>query len=301
MVSRAKLERFALRGMDIATRRRVRVVAQVLLALALIFAATRLRSTWHDSSQQLYGVAWQWLFGALVLGLCATVWSSLVWLEILRRLGARPRAWWAAIFLQAQLAKYVPGSIWHYAGRGVLARDRGLPLRAVGVSLPVELAASLCGALAFVVLLAGWPGLIGVAAAIGLLAAVARRRHGATGAVPSAAVLYAAAWPLIGASFWMTAHAFVDVPADDLAVYTGAFAAAWIVGLVAVYAPGGLGVREAVLVVLLRGRLGSADALLVATASRGVFTVVDLIAAGAGAVALKRFGARVPYDDATAN
>jgi uncharacterized membrane protein YbhN (UPF0104 family) len=77
------------------------------------------------------------------------------------------------------------------------------------------------------------------------------------------------------------------VPSHDLPAYVGAFAIAWIVGFVAIYAPGGIGVREAVLVALLRGRLGSADALVLAVTSRLVLAVVDVVAAAAGAVILR--------------
>src|SRR5436190_915077 len=79
---------------------------------------------------------------------------------------------------------------------------------------------------------------------------------------------------LVGLSFWLTARALVPVPLEDLGFYTGVFAIASLAGLFAFFAPVGLGVREAVLVALLRPRLGTADALLVAAASRGVLTIV---------------------------
>jgi uncharacterized membrane protein YbhN (UPF0104 family) len=103
-----------------------------------------------------------------------------------------------------------------------------------------------------------------------------------------ASFLYGAVWLLVGASFWLTARAFVAVPANDVPRYFGAFATAWLVGLVAIYAPGGVGVREAVLVGLLRGKIGSADALVVAAASRGVLTSVDLVCAAFGYAVLRR-------------
>jgi glycosyltransferase 2 family protein len=291
MVSREQLERFAVRSTELATTRRIRVAAQLLLAAGLVFVLLRLRSIWRDSNIDLGRIGWGWLLGAIALGACGIVGSAFVWLEILRGLGAQPRRRWAGIFLQAQLGKYVPGSLWQYAGRTALARTHGIPLRVVGKSLPIELVATMCSAAAFSILLLGWWGLLGVAAVLGaaLLAAsqldedrVALRTTGRT------SLLYAAIWPLIGASFWMTARAFVHVPADDLPIYTGAFTAAWIVGLLAIYAPGGLGVREAVVVAILRSKIGTADAVVIAAASRGVFTLVDLSAAGVAFFALRR-------------
>jgi uncharacterized membrane protein YbhN (UPF0104 family) len=291
MVSRPKLEQLALRGAELATARRVRIVAQLLLAAGLVFLLLRLRSIWDDSGIQLSRLGWGWLVGALVPGACAVVASAFIWLEILRHLGVEPRPRWAGIFLQAQLGKYVPGSLWQYAGRTALARAHGLPLRLVGKSLPIELIASIGAAAAFSMLLIGWWGMVGVVVLLLAVVLAGSRLRDDRVVLRTASrmtVLYAGTWPLIGVSFWMTARAFVHVPIGDLATYTGAFAAAWIVGLFAIYAPGGLGVREAVLVVLLRGKIGSADAVLIAAASRAVFTVVDLSTAGVAFAALRR-------------
>jgi glycosyltransferase 2 family protein len=291
MAWRERLEHFAARSAELATARRVRIVAQLLLAAGLVFVLLRLRSIWHDSDIDLARVGWGWLVGALALGACAIVGSAFVWLVILRGLGAAPRARLAGIFLQAQLGKYVPGSLWQYAGRSALAGAQGVPLRVVGKSLPIELGATVFAGAAFSILLLGWWSILGLAAILGAAAIAAsflREDRVVLRVAAHATLLYAATWPFIGASFWMTARAFVHVPVGDLPVYTGAFAAAWIVGLLAIYAPGGLGVREAMLVAILRSRVGSADAVVIAAASRGVFTFVDLSAAGIAFLALRR-------------
>ena len=102
-----------------------------------------------------------------------------------------------------------------------------------------------------------------------------------------ATLLYLPVWLLLGASFWLCASGLVTVPADDLALYMGAFAVAWLAGLLAIYAPGGLGVREAVLVALLHGRIGAADALVVAAASRLILILVDVLLAGVSTAVLR--------------
>jgi uncharacterized membrane protein YbhN (UPF0104 family) len=291
MMSRERLHRFAARGTELASARRVRLAGHVLLIGGLAFVVIRLRSILHDSNIHLANIAWGWLVGAIVLGVAAVIGSSLIWLVILRRLGS-PVAWpTAAIYAQAQLGKYVPGGVWQYASRGAMARGYGLSVRAVARSLPIELAGTLSAGAAFAVLALGWWGVIAVGAAVVVAASSGvylgegrtSLRIGAR-AVP----LYAATWVLIGISFWMTARAFLHVSPSDIALYTGAFAAAWIVGLLAIYAPGGIGVREAVLVAILGPHIGSADALVIAVASRGVFTVADLIPAALSLPLLRR-------------
>jgi glycosyltransferase 2 family protein len=111
------------------------------------------------------------------------------------------------------------------------------------------------------------------------------------------ALLYIPSWLVLGASFWLCARGLAGAPSHDLAFYTGAFAMAWLAGLLAVYAPGGLGVREAVLVALLSSRIGAADALVVAAASRLILIGVDVVLAGLATMALRRGRARLDAAD----
>ena len=185
----------------------------------------------------------------------------------------------------------MPGTVWQYAGRTAMARAAGAPLRLVAVSLPIELAGALLGAAAWAPLVFGAVGLLVPAAVIAGAAGVAARgpvRSRTGRAAVDALAWYALAYPLAGAGFWLTGRAVVGTPVRELGFYLGSFALAWLAGVVAVYAPGGLGVREAVLVALLRGRLGVADALVLAAASRVVFVVADVALAGVGAAIAHR-------------
>jgi uncharacterized membrane protein YbhN (UPF0104 family) len=303
MAWRERLLRVAPAAAAIADARRVRVAAQLLLFAGLVFVLLRLRSIWHDSHIDLSHIGWISLVGAVVLAACAMAASAFIWLAILRSLGASTSARWVGIFFQAQLGKYIPGSLWQYAGRTALARVHQIPVRPVAVSLPVEFVGSMLGAALLSLLVFGWWGAVAVpivllAEGIALRLWTAPSGHGAVRAALRATPLYIAAWPLTGISFWLVGRALVAAPLRDLAVYTGAFAAAWAVGVIAVYAPGGLGVREAVLVALLRGRIGSADALVLAAASRAVLAFVDVVLAGSGALLLRRSAARPPLDAA---
>ena len=300
------LERLVGIGAAATASRRIRIAAQLVLAGGLIFVALRLRSIWHDSRLDLDRIDWPLLAVAAALTAGSTAGTGFVWLAILRWLRVDVRSWHVGIFLQAQLGKYIPGSIWQYAGRVTLARAYGLPWRAVAVSLPIELAASaLAGAAGSLLLLGGW----GAAGALLVLLALSsvgvppveprarrflrravrgRDLDGAVAAGARAVGPYAAILAVYGFGFWLTAKALFDVPATDVPRYVGAFVAAWLAGLVAIYAPGGIGVREAVLVAALRGKLGSPDALVVAAASRVLLTFVDVAAAGAGFVLTRR-------------
>jgi uncharacterized membrane protein YbhN (UPF0104 family) len=92
-------------------------------------------------------------------------------------------------------------------------------------------------------------------------------------------------WLIYGTAFWLTARALFSAPGGQFAVYVGVFAVAWVAGFVAVFAPGGIGVREAVIAALLAGRLGEVHAIALAATSRLVLAAVDL-AGGAAALSL---------------
>jgi uncharacterized membrane protein YbhN (UPF0104 family) len=283
MVSRERLLRLGATAAERATTPRVRLLAQLLLVAAAVFIALRVRSLWHGSHIDFHHVDWASLAGSFVLAAIATVATALIWLAILNSLGVKTQLRWAGLFFQAQLGKYIPGSVWQYAGRAALGRTQGIPGRQLGASLAVEFAASAAAAGATVGFLLGWWGAAVVLAVAVVLVAAHRRsnaRRPTVLAVALATPLYLPVWLLLGASFWLCARGLVAVPAADLALYMGAFAVAWLAGLLAVYAPGGLGVREAVLVALLSGRIGAADALVVAAASRIVITLVDVVLAG---------------------
>lgn len=294
MVSRERLIDFGVSLARFATARRARAVGQLLLLVTFVFVLIRLRSTWRDSNVELSDIDWVALSGAVLVAGAGAVASAFIWLRILDRLGLKTDRRWTAIFFQAQLAKYIPGSVWQYAGRATLARARGLPMRSVAVSLPIEVGASIGGAAVVSALLLGAWGL-GVAAAILLLCVALTHRVEDSGlrirrelaAGGATLPLYAIAALASGAAFWLTAYALLSVPAAEFFYYAGAFSAAWVAGLVAIYAPGGIGVREAVLVGLLHSRLGSADALAVAAASRGVMTLIDGVLATVGFLLLR--------------
>jgi uncharacterized membrane protein YbhN (UPF0104 family) len=299
MVSRERVLRLGAAIAAHATTKRVRLLGQLLLLTAVVFVVLRVRSLWHGGHIKVENVEWVALVGSLALAAFATAASALIWLAILQDLGVRARRGWTGIFFQAQLGKYIPGSVWQYAGRAAVARSYGIPGRAVGFSLPIEFAASAIAAGSMAGFLLGWwGGLIVAAVAIALILGdgLARDRRAARATI-HATLFYVPVWLLLGASFWLCARALVAASLHDLALYTGAFAVAWLAGLLAIYAPGGLGVREAVLVALLASHIGAADALVVAAASRLILIAVDLGLAGVASAARRRSRPRLDVAD----
>ncbi len=116
-------------------------------------------------------------------------------------------------------------------------------------------------------------------------------------------------YTMFGVHLWLLANAQAAPGLEGLLRSIGSFAIAITVGMFAFLSPSGLGVREAVLVAALAPFLADAGGVGAATgialASRLIFTVADLVAAGIAALSgirqVKRFtGESVPGDGAVA-
>ena len=275
-------------------------LAGMLLGVGLIgLLLVRLARLWHDHPVPLDDANWPLLILALAGSALAMAAYGAVWPLTLRALGTEPPRGLLACFFAGQLGKYLPGGAWQYVGRAALARRLGVPLQFAAGSLVLEAVCSLvAAALVASFLLAddGWglayPLVVLVVSAAALAwasrLAFVRRFVADRRSLGAAAGSYVAVFILFGLAFWLTADALYDVAAADLSWYIGSYAAAWAAGFVVVFAPGGLGVREAVLVALLRGRLGESEAIVLAAASRIAFTLVDLAGGSVALFALRR-------------
>jgi uncharacterized membrane protein YbhN (UPF0104 family) len=87
------------------------------------------------------------------------------------------------------------------------------------------------------------------------------------------------AWTGYGVALWLLARGLLVVPELTVPRAVAAFTASYIAGLLFLPAPGGLGVREGVFVLMLDGVVGTRYALALAAASRLLLTVTELGAA----------------------
>lgn len=272
-------------------------------------------------------LAWAAVLAGLGLGA-----QMLSWRSLLAGTGEAPGLTAAArVYYVGQLGKYIPGSVWAVVAQAELGRDHRVSRTRSAVVALGSLAVLVVvgGAVAGAGLGAGSPGSIAaywwallavpVGAVIlappvfnrvvGLVLRVLRRPAPAPtlgGRALAASSAWALAmWILFGAHAWVLAGSLGS--SRDLvsaAVTTGAFALAWVVGLLVVIAPAGAGAREAALVVALTPLLDRVDALVLALASRVLMIVGDLAWAGAASVGhavRRRASASTPTDPGAAS
>lgn len=232
--------------------------------------------------------------------------SATVWGLMVREMGGpRLRATEAVrLFMIANLGRYVPGKVWQIAGLAALARARGVPAATAtgaavlgqGLALVAASAVGLGAVLAGPPDLATWApwaaGAAAVAVGVGLVPPVFRfisglwfrlaRQEEPEGLGSVHAVrwlgLYVVNWAVYALAFSVLARSVgVDAPLVPLG---SAFAAAYVLGYLMIFAPAGVGVREGFLVALLTPWMGAAPAGALAVLARIWTTVVEVLPAG---------------------
>jgi hypothetical protein len=88
-------------------------------------------------------------------------------------------------------------------------------------------------------------------------------------------------WVSFGISFWMV----FPLKSGFATAITGAFSISWVAGYVAFFAPGGIGIREYLLTVILAAYFSSSEVATYATIHRLIWVVVEVIL-GAGSALL---------------
>jgi hypothetical protein len=92
--------------------------------------------------------------------------------------------------------------------------------------------------------------------------------------------LYFVNWILFGIALYVLIRSFYALDAGSILYLAGAFSFSSIVGILALFAPSGLGVREGLLAVFLNRIMPTSIALVVSVVSRLWLTVAELAAVG---------------------
>jgi glycosyltransferase 2 family protein len=241
-----------------------------------------------------------WVLVAASVVLVTYVLLIAAWRLVLIGWGERlPFARAVRVWTLSNMGRYLPGKVWSVAGLAVLAQREGvagwsavgaaIAMQAVAVGSGMAVAAgTVPGALSTARLgVAAGIAVATVAAlastrAMGLLARLSGRgklRAIPLGSVAVASAVMIVAWAGYGFAFWCLARGTLGATSLTAPHATGVFAAGYLVGLVMIFSPGGVGAREAVLIPMLTPSLGPGGALVLTLASRILLTLMEALAA----------------------
>jgi len=283
----------------------------VILGGTLFFIAKAFKDHWRDvAGIRIDPQGWTMLAIALLVTLLAHIWSGWVWTWILQAFKQPVGQRWALqVYLKTNVAKYLPGNVWHFYGRISAVRGAGGSMGAASISVLLEPLLMAAAALA-IALFSGSLGWINTASdsrmwglqILGLVVVLLGvhprvlnpivQRLSRSKKVTDTGDFHIERYPLVpllgemgflgfrGTGFLLTLLALGSISPNQILPLLSAFSFAWLLGLVVPGAPGGLGVFEATAIALLDQQLSAGLILTGVALFRLVSILAEISAAG---------------------
>ncbi|MHC5742021.1 MAG: lysylphosphatidylglycerol synthase domain-containing protein [Nostoc sp.] len=287
----------------------------IILGGTLFFLGKALKDNWIGvTAIRIDDVGWAIMAIATGVTLLAHTWAGWIWTWILQELNqpvSSPQ--FIQVYLKTNIAKYLPGNIWHHYGRIVAAKNANIPTGAATLSVLLEPLLMLAAALIIIVLCSSQFAAANTTLVIQILQFLSlavvlsaihpwflnpvirflyklkAKKSAATTqpTIPFSLKSYPLR-PLLGevgfmglraTGFILTMFALGSLNANQIPLLLGAFSCAWLLGFVIPGAPGGLGVFEATAYELLRHHFPAA---LVFSAI-ALYRLISILAETAGA------------------
>ncbi len=267
------------------------ILGGIITVLIFVWILKPIVRSWPQVSQRVLATNWYRVAGASVLfAAFLFFFRALAWRRILISFGHRlPVAASTRIWSTSELARYLPGVIWQVVGRAYLARPYGVSGAVCSTSQILELAVFLLANLITAIcclMFMGFRHLHGMARIWLILSAalvplllyvlhpnvfyplvnriLARfKKPPIETSLQYGQLLRLLTWSILGLllqgiAIFLVVFRLLDLPLAKWWLVTGAYCLAWCAGFLAVWAPGGLGVREAVFIAAMNFALSHA-------------------------------------------
>jgi len=292
-----------------------RYLSVAVTLFVLIFLSKNIYAHWQElAGIELTLQSWGLLSIATLVILTAYCWAGYLWWQTLKFLQQNLQLRQILpLYLKTNIAKYVPGNIWHYYGRISAVTNQGGTMTVATISVLLE--PLMMAAAAFIIVLLNLPkdfwglALLGLGITLGLLHPLAlnyslqslqKLKQRFQQKIPqqlqqdlppeTPVIKTYPTFLLLGEigflqlrflGFCLVLEAIAPFPRQDLQTLFSAFSLAWVAGLI-VPVPAGLGVFETMMLVLLESQFPSAIILTSVGLLRLVSIIAELIGAGLG-------------------
>lgn len=279
----------------------------VILGVTLFFLINTVKNHWQEVTQiDLESLKWDYLAIALLITFLANGWSAWVWSWILSAFN-QPLLGLKAIrvYLITNIAKYLPGNVWHFYGRIKAIVNAGGT--ATVASVVVLLDPLLMAAAALLMAIFSGIGTIWlqvlslIVVLIGIHPLILNRVIHYLSRLkgnPTSVGLKSYPWLLLlgewlfvwlrGMGFIGVVMAFMNISISQIPYLLSVFSLAWLLGLVVPGAPGGLGVFEATAVASLNPtQFPPGIVLAIVAVYRLISILAEAIAAGLALIRIK--------------
>ena len=296
-----------------------RILVALFVVAAIAYTVWKAASQLQESEFDFRSVSWSWWLCSLACYVGTMVFSCLFWHRVLLAFGQRPHMMDSFLaFFASQLGKYIPGKAMVVVIRTDLIRGDEVKTGPAAASVFVETLTWIFvgSAIASLLLIFRFRDqfVLQVTAALLTLAAgvltwppVFRRIALKVGGVGGRKIvqtfdglnlrtmifgwgLMTVGWCFNGLSLWLVLRGLpgTGVTLADYPLALACVSLATVAGFVSLL-PGGIGVRELVMIPLLGARFGSVNAIVAAVVIRIVWLVAELMTSGM-IYLLRRFG-----------
>lgn len=290
-----------------------RKVIQWSAVIALVAGMVALYKFYQSYTAQLrglVGVSWGEVLLASLVWASGYVQMILLWSSSFKWWGSS-MPWYKGlrVFFVTNLARYIPGAVWQFAGLAGMTMEAGgsptaaavgvillqIVTLATGIMLTVSAAPQLLpltarltsaeqlgiATLLVALLIVALPHLLPRIRS--LLERVLKRPVPLPSPPRGQFAVYvircAGNWLIYGFAFWLFSRALLGQEAPGAWVAITSYVASYLAGLIAVFAPGGIVVREGAIIGLLQPSIGVEAATILAIASRFWQIAIEVVAA----------------------
>lgn len=287
----------------------------LILGGTLFFLLKAFKDNWLGvSAIRINITGWLILGTATSVTLLAHIWAGWIWTWVLKELNQSVSSIeFIQVYLKTNIAKYLPGNVWHYYGRIIAAKNANIPTNIATLSVLLEPLLMLAAALIIILLFASqivvnnWKINLVILQLLGLIIILGilhpwflnptiqlldrwknKKSQPENQLIDSFIINRYPVKPLLGeivflglrgAGFILTIMALTSVNWQQIPLLFGTFSCAWVMGLVIPGAPGGLGVFETIAILLLQYHFPAA---LVISAI-ALYRLISILAETAGA------------------
>lgn len=259
-----------------------------LALTGIMFVAFRIEDySSRISLSQITSADWVSILGLALLYGLANLLLALSWRQLLAQFGVHAtRLCSIRIYGVSQLAKYIPGNIFHLAGRQAIGMSAGVSggvlLKTTAWELGLlAVSGALYGWLILPLLLPGFPLPLSIILLAGTALLVSYLLHQIIGREVTVSffmeILFLAASGGVFAALLALIADGSQIHMQTWLLIGAAYIVAWLAGLITPGAPAGVGIREMVLLLLLKGFVGETDLLMAVLLGRLITVVGDLL------------------------
>lgn len=297
-----------------------KLIGTIITVIAMVFVVKKIVTMDVDWSMFAHGKTLAIICGCTLVQAAMVLFMTMPWLRFIRILSGIqiPVRDALPVYTKSNLMKYVPGNVFQYVGRNQLAADLHISHVDVACATVLDIICCMLTPLLLIVILMGRDmlelivtyrrnflivlgvGILVLALAIVILRWKFRehlrryfekyRRLLSRSILPRLLMvflLYLTQYVISTVMYAVPAYLMFDVPAEKMGLFLGTYLFSWIIGFITPGAPGGIGIREAVMVLMCGSFMSTDTIMLYAVTMRIISTFGDVVAFLAG-LALER-------------